>query len=99
MRFIRYCQELDLDLGPDSDFSKFGDSQNVFGYIINNLQIAIKVNGLKGIYCLFEKEKENEQIDLTKEYAISFSKSIMNLLRDTISLYHHGIMVIRENTD
>ena len=100
MRFIRYCQELDLDLGLDSDFSKFGDSQNVFGYIINNLQIAIKVNGLKGIYCLFEKEKEKEKekIDLTKEYAIGFSKSIMNLLTDTISLYHHGIMVIRENT-
>ena len=98
MRFIKYCQELDLDLGLDSDFSIFGDSQNIFGYIINNLQIAIKVNGRRGgIYCLFEKE--NEQIDLTKEYAISFSKSIMNLLRDTISLYHHGIMVIRENTD
>ena len=97
MRFIRYCQELDLDWGPDSDHIVFGDGQNFFGYIINNLQIAINFNSRTTVYCLFEKE--NEQIDLTKEYAISFSKSIMNLLRDTISLYHHGIMVIRENTD
>ena len=88
MHFIRYCYEFDLDFGLNSDFRKFGDSQNVFGYIIDNLQIAIKVNGMKNVYCLFEKE--NEQIDLTEEYAISFSKSIINLIKATIGLYNHG---------
>lgn len=93
MRFIRYCYEFDLDFGLNSDFRKFRDSQNVFGYIIDNLQIAIKVNGMRNVYCLFEKE--NEQIDLTEEYAISFSKSIMNLIKATIGLYNHGEIDIR----
>lgn len=93
MRFIRYCFEFDLSLDRDSDFRKFGDSQSVFGYIIDNMQIAIKVNGEKDVYCLFEKE--NEQIDLTEEYAISFSKSIINLIKATIGLYNHGKIDIR----
>ena len=88
MKFLRYCNSLDLNL-DDNNIEHFGDN-SVHGFIINEKYIAVSVDGFNDLFCLFGKN--NEETELTQDFAKSFAQNMSMFIKETVGIAEHRVI-------
>ena len=88
MKFLKYSHISDIDI--DSNSIPFhDDNKKVKGYIINGTHVAIRVNGINDLYCIFVNDDNKE---LTKDYLLSFALNISAFIKSTNRIFDSHII-------
>lgn len=79
MIFLQYCYEIDINL--DENSIQIFSNNTIYGYIINEEILAIKVDGYQNLFCLFGKDDNTSE--LTSDFALSFAQNMHSLIKET----------------